>query len=208
MTDQVVLRHDSFEKTPLQEDEQLLLLEECLDRIREQGRGVKLDLKQNSHLLDAVLERVAMNGIGDSQLWFNGNVERLRESGFRKLSKAHPSAIIQCPVDFLAPLILGTPEKAREVLKMFIDWGVNRFSLSWLTPEKRRLFDQINQWGFEVNIYDVPDLEAFLQATLLLPRSITSDFNFPKWNYYGQGSGENLVRYEYLVRPTVAVPLG
>ena len=91
---------------------------------------------------------------------------------------------------------------------MFIDWGVNRFSLSWLTPEKRRLFDQMNQWGFEVNIYDVPDLEAFLQATLLLPRSITSDFNFPKWNYYGQGSGENLVRYEYLVRPTVAVQLG
>jgi hypothetical protein len=35
------------------------------------------------------------------------------------------------------------------------------------------------------NIYNVPDLEAFLQAALLLPRSITSYFNFPKWFYRG-----------------------
>jgi hypothetical protein len=24
-----------------------------------------------------------------------------------------------------------------------------------------------------------------------MPRSITADFNFPKWNYYGRGNGEN-----------------
>jgi hypothetical protein len=108
-------------------------------------------------------------------------------------------------VDFLAPLILGTPQKAREILEMLSDWGINRFSLSWLTPEKRWLFDCLNRWGFEVNIYNVPDLEAFLQATLLLPRSITSDFNFPKWSYYGQGSGENLVHHEYLIRPVLPV---
>lgn len=33
-------------------------------------------------------------------------------------------------------------------------------------------------WGFEVNIYDVPDLEPFLKAALLLPTSLTADFNF------------------------------
>ena len=55
----------------------------------------------------------------------------------------------------------------------------------------------MDQWGFDVNIYDVPDLESFLQAVLLMPRSITSDFNFPKWYYYGRGSGENGNHYEY-----------
>ena len=64
----------------------------------------------------------------------------------------------------------------------------------------RHFFDQMDQWGFEVIIYNVPDLEAFLQAVLLLPRSITSDFNFPKWHYYGRGSGKNLRRYEYEIR--------
>jgi hypothetical protein len=28
----------------------------------------------------------------------------------------------------------------------------------------------------------VPDLEGFLQAALLVPRSLTADFNFPGWH--------------------------
>jgi hypothetical protein len=43
--------------------------------------------------------------------------------------------------------------------------------------------------GWEVNLYGVPDLEAFLEASLLLPTSITADFNFPEWRYFGRGSG-------------------
>jgi hypothetical protein len=36
----------------------------------------------------------------------------------------------------------------------------------------------------------VSDLEEFLEASLLLPTSVTADFNFPEWGYYGRGSGE------------------
>ena len=57
-------------------------------------------------------------------------------------------------------------------------------------------------WGFEVNLYAVPDLESFLRAVLLQPRSVTSDFNFPKGHYYGRGSGEEGARYEYAIRPS------
>jgi hypothetical protein len=204
-TDDVILRHDGFEETPLQEDEGLLLLGECLARIKGNGRGAKLDLKENGRLVNAVLRTVKAHGFKDSQLWFNGQVERLREEGFREIAKAHPSAIIQCAVDFVAPLILGTPKKAKEILDIFTGWGINRFSLSWLTPHKRQVFEQLDRWGFEMNIYNLPDLEAFLQAALLLPRSITSDFNFPKWSYYGQGSGENLRVHEYsALRPRMA----
>ena len=42
---------------------------------------------------------------------------------------------------------------------------------------------QLDEWGFEVNIYNVPDLESFLKAVILQPKSITSDFNFPEWHY-------------------------
>jgi hypothetical protein len=54
----------------------------------------------------------------------------------------------------------------------------------------------MDRWNFEVNIYDVPDLEAFLQAVLLMPRAITSHFNFSKWHYYGRGLSHNGLRAE------------
>ena len=52
----------------------------------------------------------------------------------------------------------------------------------------------------------MPDLEGFLQAAVLLPRSITSDFNFPEWRYYGRGSGENGVHHEYSERSALPPP--
>ncbi|MDL1958164.1 MAG: hypothetical protein LWW99_02130 [Deltaproteobacteria bacterium] len=197
VSDAVILRHDFPENTPLQEDEDRLTLDYLLSRLHETGKGVKLDLKEDGTIVDRVLDIVDAYGLDESCLWFNANVERLQESGFRKLAAAYPSAVLQCPVSFLAPLILSAPGKAKEILTMFTDWGVNRFSISWLTSDMRQFFDQMDQWGFEVNIYDVPDLESFLQAVLLMPRSITSDFNFPKWYYYGRGSGENGNHYEY-----------
>jgi hypothetical protein len=129
-------------------------------------------------------------------------VERIQEQGFRKLANAYPNAVLQCPVDFLAPLICSAAEKAKEILDMFTAWGVNRFSIDWQTQDMRTFFGQMDKWGVEVNIYNVPDLASFLQAVLLMPRSITSDFNFPRWHYYGRGSGQYSEHYEYSVRRT------
>ena len=129
-------------------------------------------------------------------------MENIQEQGFRLLAEAHPKAILQCPVDFLAPLISSAPEKSKEILDMFTTWGINRFSISWETQDMRSFFDQMDTWGFEVNIYKVPDLKAFLQAVLLMPRSITTDFNFPEWHYYGRGSGQDSEKYEYTIRET------
>jgi len=80
---------------------------------------------------------------------------------------------------------------------MFTEWGINRFSIRWQLLNLQTFFDQMNEWGFEVSIYNIPDLESFLKAVLLMPQSITSDFNFPKWHYYGRGAGENGFHYEY-----------
>jgi len=148
-------------------------------------------------LLDKVLELVSERGMTDESLWFNANIERLMERGFTRLVDAHSNAIIQCPIDFLAPLIMAAPRQAHNTLQMLTGWGINRFSISWEWPNLRELFDQMDQWGYQVNIYSVPDLEAFLQAVLLLPRSVTSDFNFPQWHYYGHGSGENGIHVAY-----------
>lgn len=165
-------------------------LDNALARMAGRGKGIKLDLNIDAPLIGQVLELIRAHRVDDSHLWFSGNVS-FQESEFRRLALAHPRAIIECPVDFLAPLVYSTPAQAREILDAFTSWGVNRFSIGWRTPNLRPFFDQMDRWGFDVNIYNVPDLESFLQAVLLLPRSITSDFNFPKWRYYGRGAGEN-----------------
>ncbi|HDZ27619.1 hypothetical protein LCGC14_0447460 [marine sediment metagenome] len=202
IANELILRHDSFVELPLDVDEDWFSLDRLLHRLLKTGKSIKLDLKSGGILVDKALKFIESSSFDESRLWFNGNVERLQEQGFRKLASAHPDAILQCPVDFLAPLISSAPEKAQEILDMFIKWGINRFSINWKTQNMRNFFDQMDKWGFEVNIYNVPDLESFLEMVLLMPRSITSDFNFPKWHYYGRGSGEDGSHYEYSIRKT------
>jgi len=194
---ELILRHDTFAERPLFPGEEWLSLEMLLAEIKQHGRHVKLDLKTGGAMTDVLLELLARYDFTDERLWFNGNVDRLQETHIRRLAAARPGAIIQCPVDFLAPLVCSAPEKAREVLDMLREWGVNRFSISWQTENIRRFFDQMDQWGFAVNIYNVPDLESFLQAILLMPQSVTADFNFPEWHYYGRGAGRNGRHHQY-----------
>ena len=80
---------------------------------------------------------------------------------------------------------------------MLEDWGMNRFSLGWNTPGSREIFLRLADWSHEINIYGVTNLESFLEASLLLPTSLTADFNFPSWSYFGQGSGQNGAYHRY-----------
>ena len=197
---EVILRHDSFKESPIDIDEEWIGFEHFFNILRETGKSVKIDLKSGGVLIDKVLKLVKDMNFDEKSLWFNGNVERVQEEGFRKLASVYPHVTLQCPVDFLAPLIVSAPDKAKDILDLFIEWGINRFSINWKTRDMRTFFERMSTWGLEVNIYNVPDLEAFLQAVLLMPHSITSDFNFPKWHYYGRGSGEDGNHYEYTIQ--------
>ena len=55
----------------------------------------------------------------------------------------------------------------------------------------RRTIEHLEANDWETNIYAVPDLQSFLEAAVLLPTSVTADFNFPEWHYFGRGSGEH-----------------
>lgn len=196
---EVILRPDSFDEVSLDDDEELLMLEDVLKTFQRLKKSIKLHVKENGLLLHGLVSLLKNKGIEDSSLWFNGDIETLNEEGFRRLANAFPGAIIQCPVDFLVPRLLYTPEEAKEILAMLGDWGVNRFSLDWQVPCVPTALDRMEEWGLEVNVCNVPHLEAFLKAVLLMPKSISSDFNFPKWHYYGRGSGENREHYEYSI---------
>ncbi|NIR00948.1 MAG: hypothetical protein GTN78_12235 [Gemmatimonadales bacterium] len=196
----LILRHDSLKKTPLHDDEELLPLEEILTRVERFEKAVKLDLKEGGEMVDCAIELIQNREYDLGKLWFNGNVEVLKEEGIRKLADALPEVIVQVPIDFLVPLIAVLPEQGKVMLETLKSWGVNRFSISWKEPQLTELMNLMDTWGFPVNLYAVPDLESFLRAVLLQPRSITSDFNFPQWHYYGRGSGEDAHRHEYSLR--------
>jgi hypothetical protein len=62
---------------------------------------------------------------------------------------------------------------------MLAGWGVDRVSLDRKTPGGREVIDAVEALGWQVNLYGVSDLESFLEAALMLPTSLTADFNFP-----------------------------
>ena len=177
----LIIQSDALSRPPAQSP---LYLEDVLTHLQGRSKGIKLDLQVgHQEALDRVLGLVHRLGFQHHHLWFSGHVETLQENGFKLISRAFPGAVVQCPVDFLAPLVCTSPAKAKEILDMFVTWGVNRFAINWHTANLRPFFDQMDRWGFEINIYNVPNLEAFLQAVLLMPRAVTSDFDFPEWHY-------------------------
>ena len=197
---QLILRHDSLELTPATPSENWLTLEEGMAAIEQHGRGIKLDLKGGRDVLDEVLASVARAGSVDDRLWFNANIEAIGEEGFRRIRNAHPDAIVQCPIGWLAPLVAASPGEGRRTLEMLASWGMSRFSIDWKRPDPRGLLDALAKWGYEVNFYNVPDLEGFLEAVVLLPCSVTADFNFPQWNYFGSGPGARGERISYKIQ--------
>ncbi len=141
-------------------------------------RGIRLKLHPRLSSVSEFIYAVKSQGVDDQQLWLCGELDQLGENGFKGLRQAFPRAILECPIDFLKPLMLGAPSMAEDVLDRLNAWGVNRLSLSSRSSEISRLLDKLDQWGYDIHIRDVPNLEAFLRTVLLLPRSIAADFEF------------------------------
>jgi haloacid dehalogenase-like hydrolase len=186
----LVLRHDSFTETPWTRAERPFRLAELISAVGEHDRSLKIDLKE-AELLEPVLAAVREAGLPDNRLWFNAAIDTLGREGFAQIVASHPDAVISSPVDFAAPLLLAAPDLARRFLATLGAWGVTRLSVDWRAPRIHDLLGVLHPLAWDVNIYGIPDLEAFLEASLLLPTSVTADFNFPAWNYFGRGSGEN-----------------
>lgn len=201
----LILRHDSFVTTPALPDEEWLIYDEAIADLAESGVGIKFDIKGGADVLDRVLNSVASLLLPDDRLWFNGDFHNMGEAEFRRIRATHPGAIVQCPVEWLSPLIEAVPHEARRLLDLLTEWGVSRFSVNWEHIGARLIFKKLSSWGYEVNFYGILDLEGFLEAAVLLPRSVTSDFNFPEWDYYGRGSGMNGVRFSYTSEATHAI---
>jgi len=70
----------------------------------------------------------------------------------------------------------------------------------------RDTIGELERRGWETNVYAVPDLQSFLEAAVLLPTSVTADFNFPAWRYFGRGSGQHGVVHSYAAEGVLELP--
>lgn len=195
----LILRHDPTGDHPEAEFTSILKLDEVVQRLSKFEKSIKFDFKEGGSVVDRVIRIPKEEGIEDRRLWFNGNVEVLKEAGYKKLRQAFPRAIIQCPIDSHIERLVDAPEDVKRMLSKLSSWGVSRFSIEWGRPELFQVLSQLSEWGFETNVYNVPDLDSFLQVVLFKPCSITADFNFPKWHYYGHGSGQDDEYHHYSV---------
>jgi len=182
----LIVRRKNFSEVPKAPDEVPIKLEYFLSILKDAGRAVKLDIKEDG-LLEQVTTMLSNIGFVDNKVWINRSINGLNidACSLRAVIEKFPGTIKQCPVDSLGHLVMSFPSEAKRYLLMYSRCGINRFSVNWKTNESRRLIVQLQNWGFDVNIYNVPDLESFIQAALLLPRSVTSYYNFPKWFYSG-----------------------
>lgn len=197
--DRLILRHDTFTERPAVIGERWLSLEAALAACTQWQKAVKLDFKVGGDAIEQALALVDAYGLRAEQLWFNGELAILDAPVVRRLAARYPGAVMQAPIGFLRHL-LDQPAALRDEIARLASCGMNRFSLNWRHTETRRMAQLLMDWGYEVNLYGIPDLPAFLQATLLLPNAITCDFNFPAWGYYGRGSGHAGHYVEYTVK--------
>lgn len=196
-TGQLITRHDSYKKSPAFSGEQVQLFKETLQIFRENNRHVKIDFKQGRSVIDEVSQILQALSFPDEEIWFHGDVHKLYPGGFKKLRANFPGAIIQTTIDGLGQYIVQRPRIAKGALNIYARWGVNRFLLTWQSLHLARIMEQMGIWGYDVNFYEIPDLQSFLHAVLFLPAGITSDYNFPEWNRFGRGSGQDLKWHIY-----------
>jgi hypothetical protein len=58
--------------------------------------------------------------------------------------------------------------------------------------------------GVKLDVKQGDILDDLPRAVMLLPRSVTANFNFPEWHYFGRGAGRGGRYHRYHLEPAPA----
>lgn len=174
----LILRQESFKQSPYSSGEELLSLNDGLNVLESSQKGLLLDLHLSPNNLEVLIELISQRTLMENDLGFRTELGPLQPNDIRKLRSSFPESRLQFPVNFLSDVILGEKTKAGMMLQWMQDeMDVDEFSVDWQVFRKRDLLKQLQAWDFPVNLRNVPNLEQFLKAALLLPDSITVNLN-------------------------------
>lgn len=181
---QIVLYHDSIESSI---NMSLTSFETMLKELLDHHRKIKLVFKEDEQLLFDTIRILQNYKIADSHLWFHLLLDRFSKESIQRIHTIFPNAIVSVVIDYIIPVMQILPERSVDVLNTLKAWGINRFSISWMSTNKAVFVEKMQQLGMQYSFRDVSSLDSFLHAVLLQPIAITSNFYFPKWQYYGLG---------------------
>jgi FMN phosphatase YigB (HAD superfamily) len=158
----------------------LSMYEHMIGTMAEMQKGARLDLISEFIEVNGYLEVISRFGFRPDQLWFRVNLDRFNGEDIRQLAAQFPGATIECQADFLTPLLLDADAKLDQLLARLELCGVNRFGVDWHTRKMKQMVEWLDDTGRNVALNNVCGYDAFLQAVLLGPRAIISDFSFPE----------------------------
>lgn len=177
-TSRPVLCRDPLDPARPSADARVLSLESVLSAATGLGRSVVVELREGNGLMAETLDSLERHGFDDTGLCFSAAPEVLGEAGFRELRARRPGAVLQCPVDHLAPIVSKMPSRARSIVEELSRWGIDRFSVRWGTPGLHRIVECLSEWRHDVDVRGIDDRTSLLRAALLLPRSISASCAF------------------------------
>ena len=158
------------------------IYEHMVGMMAEMHKGARLDLISEFIEVNGYLEVVSQFGFRPDQLWFRVNLDRFNGEDIRQLAMRFPGATIECQADFLTPLLMDANEKLDQLLARLELFGINRFGVDWNTRKMKQMVEWLVDNGRNVTLNNVCGYDAFLQAVLMGPRAILSDFSFAEMN--------------------------
>lgn len=176
VNDSLIVRKEPFEKKPPSANEEFIPFEECLGKLYSNNKAAQINI-EGGHVVEKIINTLSGEDVRDHYLWFNAGIDCLTGHQFINLSVNFPGSVIQCNTDFIVPLIREAPDNALKILDSLSAWGVNRFSFNWDLIREKQVVDFMNDNGYEVNFYNIADLDNLVRAILMLPRSVTYDFD-------------------------------
>ena len=177
----LVLRHDGFDERPWDRHERSLPARPTVEALAAAGRSIKLDVKENGDTLRAALDVIDTLGLGDDRVWFNAEIQMVGAAGFEGFRDRYPGCDGVLPGRLPRSAARRShPTRPTSCWQRLRSWGVTRLSVRW-GRGMRHTIGELERRGWETNVYAVPDLQSFLEAAVLLPTSVTADFNFPAW---------------------------
>lgn len=154
-----------------------LRLTRVLSAMLQRTRRCKIDLQAPEQAL-ALIPWLRERGYPPEALWFHVPAGACQTEALRRLSEAMPGSMRQCPIDGLLHDEDRGPDLA--AIAALSRAGATRFSMDWQTPGTSMALDVLDARGYELHLHAIPDMAAFIQASLLLPCSVGTDFDFPR----------------------------
>lgn len=153
-----------------------LQLTRALSAMLQRTRRCKIKLRAPEQAL-ALIPWLRERGYPSEALWFHLPAGPHQAEALRRLSEAMPGSMRQCPIDGLSHSEGAGPDL--ESIAALARAGATRFSMDWQTPGTSQALDVLDAHGYELHLHAIPDMAAFIQASLLLPCSVGTGFDFP-----------------------------